>query len=159
MTITAEELAKLSDALRSGQQCDEDGVMCIVSRQACHEAAYQIERIRTGTLVHVDEVESKMTLPDCPEVLWAQRHLGRDDWQVSENVTPASMGVSASEKFVNARELREAVGEVEKLREALAWYGEQARLCRLIHSQGDLGRHALQNDGGTIARAALGDSQ
>lgn len=103
MTITAEELAKLSDALRSGQQCDEDGVMCIVSRQACHEAAYQIERIRTGTLAHVDEVE--------------------------------------------------------KLREALAWYGEQARLCRLIHSQGDLGRHALQNDGGTIARAALGDSQ
>lgn len=31
------------EALRSGQQCDEDGVMCIVSRQACHEAADIIE--------------------------------------------------------------------------------------------------------------------
>lgn len=30
------------EALRSGQQCDEDGVMCIVSRQACHEAADEI---------------------------------------------------------------------------------------------------------------------
>jgi serine phosphatase RsbU (regulator of sigma subunit) len=31
------------EALRSGQQCDEDGVMCIVSRHACHEAADIIE--------------------------------------------------------------------------------------------------------------------
>lgn len=57
MTITAEELANLSDALRGGQQCDEDGVMCIVSRQACHEAADQLERILPGQLAHVDEVE------------------------------------------------------------------------------------------------------
>ena len=42
-----------------------------------------------------------------------------------------------------------------KLREALEWYGEQARLCRLIHSEGDAGRHALSSDGGTRARAAL----
>ena len=95
MTITAEELANLSDALRGGQQCDEDGVMCIVSRQACHEAADQLERILSGQLVHVEEVE--------------------------------------------------------KLREALAWYEEQARLCRIIHSQGDLGRQALDADGGRLA--------
>jgi hypothetical protein len=47
------------------------------------------------------------------------------------------------------------VVENAKLREALEWYGEQARLCRLIHSEGDAGRHALANDGGIRARKAL----
>lgn len=48
------------------------------------------------------------------------------------------------------------VGEDETgVREALAWYGEQARLARLIHSEGDSGRHALSDDGGKRAAAAL----
>ena len=38
---------------------------------------------------------------------------------------------------------------------ALEWYGEQARLARLIHSEGDAGRRALTDDGGKRARAAL----
>jgi hypothetical protein len=41
--LTPRKPTSLTDALRSGQQCDEDGVMCIVSRQACHEAADEIE--------------------------------------------------------------------------------------------------------------------
>ena len=45
--------------------------------------------------------------------------------------------------------------EIERLREALEWYGEQARLARLIHSEGDAGREALSRDGGSKARAAL----
>ena len=45
--------------------------------------------------------------------------------------------------------------ERDVLREALAWYREQARLARLIHSEGDAGRHALADDGGDRARAAL----
>ncbi len=44
---------------------------------------------------------------------------------------------------------------VAGLEAALEWYGQQARLCRLIHSEGDSGRHALQADGGNRARAAL----
>jgi hypothetical protein len=44
---------------------------------------------------------------------------------------------------------------VERMEAALRWYGEQARLARLIHSEGDAGRHALQDDGGKRARAAL----
>ena len=47
--------------------------------------------------------------------------------------------------------------EIARLREALEWYGEQARLCRLIHSEGDAGRAALSEDGGKCARAALGE--
>jgi hypothetical protein len=44
---------------------------------------------------------------------------------------------------------------IEGLEEALEWYGEQARLCRLIHSGGDSGRHALAADGGKRAKTAL----
>lgn len=41
----------------------------------------------------------------------------------------------------------------------LEWYGEQARLARLIHSEGDAGRQALANDGGEKARAHLAAHQ
>jgi hypothetical protein len=44
---------------------------------------------------------------------------------------------------------------VDELREAIAWYGENARLARLVHSGGDPGRHALAGDGGKRARAIL----
>lgn len=45
--------------------------------------------------------------------------------------------------------------KIARLTEALKWYGEQARLCRLIHSEGDAGRNALSNDGGKRAIEAL----
>lgn len=48
-----------------------------------------------------------------------------------------------------------ANARVERLAKELAWYGEQARLCRLIHREGDAGRHELSADGGERARAAL----
>ena len=41
---------------------------------------------------------------------------------------------------------------IKALEEALAWYGKQARLARLIHREGDAGRHALAADGGKRAR-------
>ncbi|WP_426041309.1 hypothetical protein [Brevundimonas sp. TWP2-3-4b1] len=43
--------------------------------------------------------------------------------------------------------------------ECLAWYGERARLARLIHGEGDFGRHALAADGGQKARARLAARQ
>lgn len=43
----------------------------------------------------------------------------------------------------------------EALRNALEWYGEQARLARLVHSEGDPGRWALAEDGGKRAREVL----
>lgn len=36
---------QLTDVLRGGRQCDEDGTEIIMSRQACHEAANEIERL------------------------------------------------------------------------------------------------------------------
>lgn len=43
----------------------------------------------------------------------------------------------------------------QDLRSALEWYGEQARLARLIHREGDAGRHALADDGGKLAKKVL----
>ena len=57
-------------------------------------------------------------------------------------------------KAVSA-ELDSAEAQAKTLREALAWYAEQARLARLIHSEGDAGRSALAHDGGKRAIAAL----
>ena len=47
------------------------------------------------------------------------------------------------------------VAERDELRAALEWYGEQARLSRLVRSEGDIGRYSLAADGGKRARAAL----
>ena len=54
-------------------------------------------------------------------------------------------------------EKREATmqARVAELSEALVWHEEQARLARLIHSEGDAGRNALASDGGSKAREAL----
>jgi len=59
----------------------------------------------------------------------------------------------------NPTTVRALLDENERMRAALGWYGEQARLARLIHSEGDAGRHALSDDGGKRARAALSPTQ
>jgi hypothetical protein len=48
-----------------------------------------------------------------------------------------------------------AEAKVARMGEALEWYGERARLARLIHSGGDPARFELSDDGGKRARAAL----
>ncbi|MFN3169256.1 MAG: hypothetical protein ACE37E_01025 [Hyphomicrobiales bacterium] len=53
----------------------------------------------------------------------------------------------------------EALVREQVLREALEWYGENARLARLIHDEGDPGRHKLAHDGGEKARQALTSTQ
>lgn len=58
--------------------------------------------------------------------------------------------------FAAGKELRTTTAPAQsEVEAALAWYGEQARLARLIHSEGDAGRHALAADGGKRAREAL----
>ena len=49
--------------------------------------------------------------------------------------------------------------KVARMVGALEWYQEQARLCRLIHKEGDAGRLALSDDGGKRAAAALAEVQ
>ena len=55
-------------------------------------------------------------------------------------------------------EIAALAARIVELEKALLWYGEQARLCRLIHSEGDTGRKALSDDGGQrAARAYKGE--
>lgn len=58
-------------------------------------------------------------------------------------------------EYIRADLVEAMEAENQRLREALSWYGEQARLARLIHSEGDAGRRNLEADGGSRARAAL----
>jgi hypothetical protein len=46
----------LSQMLRNGEQCDSDGVFCIMSRQACHEAAEVIE----GQQAQIDTLQDQI---------------------------------------------------------------------------------------------------
>lgn len=48
---------------------------------------------------------------------------------------------------------------IKAMEDTLEWYAEQARLCRLAHSEGDAGRQSLSDDGGKRALAALAASQ
>lgn len=59
------------------------------------------------------------------------------------------------EALANASFALRSANTHQALVDALEWYGEQARLCRLIHQEGDAGRHALNDDGGKRAREAL----
>ena len=68
-------------------------------------------------------------------------------WEYSRQDRAAITALPAADPLADPR--------VQALVEALDWYREQARLARLIHSEGDAGRHALQADGGKRAAAAL----
>jgi hypothetical protein len=69
----------------------------------------------------------------------------------------ADCGSFYQEKVIDAlmAERDNLRAERDRLRGALEWYGEQARLAKLAHHEGDTGRHALAMDGGGRARAAL----
>ena len=49
----------LINALKSYKQCDEDGVMCEVSRQAVHEAIERIEMLEEQRQEDADLIEAQ----------------------------------------------------------------------------------------------------
>lgn len=69
---------------------------------------------------------------------------------IRTTLTTLSRQLTIARAEVAARDARIAEAE-----EVIAWYGEQARLARLIHSEGDDGRAALSADGGNRARTFL----
>lgn len=91
--------------------------------------------------------------------------LAKSDWKPSR-AHIEGMRNTMREAIEYIDEARAALSDISPLandtgalREALEWYGEQARLARLIHSGGDAGRHALADDGGKRARAILNNAQ
>ncbi len=67
---------QLTDVLRGGRQCDEDGTEIIMSRQACCEAADEIERLRA-------DLEDKADIVS--KALRRAWHLGQTYWQQADS--------------------------------------------------------------------------
>lgn len=93
----------------------------------------------------------------------AEEHAQRRSWAIGQMMlSHPEMTREEAERLADgavgpnyAARVAELEADNTVLRDALAWYGEQARLCRLIHSEGDAGRQALDADGGTRAQVAL----
>ena len=51
--------------------------------------------------------------------------------------------------------LEDHQARIAELEGVVRRYGEQARLCRLIHSEGDAARQWLSQDGGKLAKDTL----
>jgi hypothetical protein len=73
-----------------------------------------------------------------------KRHLKLVDHPVPQSWVLWLMGLHSADQ-----------ARIAQLEGVVKWYGEQARLARLIHSEGDEGRHAIHMDGGSRSRAAL----
>jgi len=108
--------------------------LCATGEHACRVVSYLAEVQPSAVLEIIARIE-------------AAERLGKSSDGLAE----------ATGKLISATEAREAelIAQNAALREALAWYGENARLCRLIHSEGDKGRNALSDDGGTRAQTLL----
>ena len=137
-----------------------------------HEAAAAIERLDHECQASMVTIASERARAEAAEAkverqateiqrmarkIKNQRKMASTTWRIVEDRAQWTRGVLKRNRFlalcVDTRLAAEA--REKRLREALEWYAEQARLCRLNHSEGDKGRFALSNDGGKRARAAL----
>jgi hypothetical protein len=102
-------------------------------------------------------------MADVPDTIWAMASMdGKWSDGHCTNVQPQVNDITAPFIFEytctdisHAQEMQQAHAWIAEMAETLKWYGEQARLARLMHSEGDDGRHAISMDGGKRARAAL----
>lgn len=85
------------------------------------------------------------------------RELERECGQWQEASGQANVRAEQLEDKWDAEKARAdgLAADVAELVAALEWYGEQARLARLIHSEGDAGRQAIASDGGKRARTLI----
>lgn len=100
-------------------------------------------------VTYIHEDEARECSPKCAVEIVAEHMQGKLEALSKE------LAEARDESFERSTQLLKALVEIGRLRDALKWYGEQARLSRLIHCEGDARRHALSNDGGKKARAAL----
>lgn len=97
-----------------------------------------------------------MSAPEMPETIWATLNGMSTRLPDGKRQFVGGWSEDASRDRVT-KFVRADIAERERaeLVEVLRWYGENARLARLIHSEGDIGRHAISSDGGKRARALL----
>tara|TARA_R110000851_G_scaffold29327_2_gene80852 strand:+ start:1242 stop:1520 length:279 start_codon:yes stop_codon:yes gene_type:complete len=80
------------------------------------------------------------------DIIWDKCHDGGN----GRSCSLAAAAIMAALPDYDAQQAR-----IAELEEVLTWYGEQTRLCRLVHSGGNDARHNLADDGGKRSRAAL----
>jgi hypothetical protein len=87
-------------------------------------------------------------MTDAPEIIILQPCFTHG-WEFPDRVKyETSIAIKYTRTDISQARVAELEGVVK-------WYGEQARLARLIHSEGDEGRHAINMEGGSRSRAAL----
>ena len=102
----------LTEHLRNGQQCDEDGVMCIVSRQACHEAADDLDRMR-GLLWFAWHEFNAIRARDGAPTADGVPLVVEDWWSKMTDAFAKAIGPDAQTPWPS-KEAREASGLMEK---------------------------------------------
>jgi len=115
-------------------------------------AVDEINRLRS----YVEKLESRLEI-DCVWRCGSDGEMVRVEIPKDERPDEPHDGIFCRDETIKLQD--EAIERLRSLLkeagEALDWYGEQTRLCRLIHSGGDAGRNALADDGGSIARTVL----
>jgi len=104
-------LARLCEALRSYQQADHDGVMVLVSREACDKAAKWLE---TGH-EHISQrwIEETRRNEDLARQLAAANERADSGWQMFEE-NAASAAAANNRALLAEQALAEAQGVIER---------------------------------------------
>jgi len=142
-------------------RCSPDNIAALLN----HVAALEAENTRLCARAEAAEGAVRV-VQNAARTLDAMRSAEIANLQKATKIETTAVATLDSEREANAiltdrLEALEAENKAlrenrEQLERALCWYGENARLCKLIHSEGDLGRNNLDADGGSRARAALG---
>lgn len=173
--IMADDTAALADELMMIARCLPDAVSsktCATINNAADTITAQAAEIArmTGELdgmiaaktnwnVRANDMEARAEKAEAA-LAAAEAQIETLDALLSDSRTAYKTAASERDTALGAAD---AIGliasnleaRVAVLEGALTWYGEQSRLARLIHSEGDAGRHAIAADGGAKASAAL----
>jgi hypothetical protein len=110
----------------------------------------------------IAEVLAEQSQTDMPERIYATSSRSEagvehwpNDWGIWREGKPYMYGAEYIRADFGPLNIDAMQDKIDRLCEVVEWYGEQSRLARLIHSEGDAGRNALASDGGKKARSVL----
>lgn len=155
--LEAENVALREDAAAGWDKCEERRVESAALELALTQSQDIIDRwINTSSEQYQTIVETQEALTQSRAETAAAYERAAVECDRMANDVWASEAIRALATPDQTAALDKLIAEaVKPYVEALAWYGEQSRLARLIHSEGDTGRNALQADGGKRANAIL----
>jgi hypothetical protein len=152
-----EHLNKCFDALCQDKRIRNGLIELAEARQdTIGQMQKQIDRLEQNAVEDIAEIASReKKISELKAARAASEQQRLEDQKIAQSVTDESC--KTWERLHGEQKARadQAEQTLRTVREVLEWYGEQARLARIVHNEGDAGRHALSADGGKRARAAL----